>query len=80
MNPIIERYTSRKFLLAVTGVITGIVAIVQGETVAGCSLMATAIIGYLVAEGYIDAQSATSIIEVVGDIAEVAGGEADDEE
>lgn len=79
MNPIVEKYTSRKFLLALVGVITGIVSIVQGEVVAGCSLMGTSIIGYLVAEGYIDAKSAQAIVDTVEVIADTIDGDPDEE-
>lgn len=65
------RFTSRKFLLALLGVILGIIAIIKGETVAGCSLIGSTILAYLAAEGYIDAQSAKAVTTSSAELAEI---------
>lgn len=75
---ILEKYFSRKFILAIVGIVTGLVAMKQGEVAAGSALVGTSIIGYLVAEGYIDAKAATTIVEAVEDITDAAtGGDKD---
>jgi len=81
-NVLTKRFTSRKFLMAVVAVLTGLIAIIKGETVAGCSLIGTAAVSYLAAEGYIDGQSAKSIIvassDVAGAVSELTDNKIDD--
>jgi energy-converting hydrogenase Eha subunit C len=78
----LKNLLSRKFLVAVGGVVTGIVTILQGETVTGASLIAISVISYLVAEGYIDAKSAASaasaVAEVANEISSATSSAADD--
>lgn len=54
----LKNLLSRKFLTAIVGIITGVFTIVQGNTNAGTSLIVVSIVGYLIAEGYVDAASA----------------------
>lgn len=75
---ILDKYFSRKFILAIIGIVTGLVAMKNGEISAGAALVGTAIIGYLVAEGYIDAKAATTIVEAVEDITDAANGKKED--
>jgi len=58
----LKNFMSRKFLAALSGVIMGIVSIVQGETLAGCGLIGASVLGYLAVEGYIDAKSAAAAL------------------
>lgn len=60
MNNLKSKLTSRKFLLALSGVITGIMLIASGNTTEGTTTLVTSIITYLISEGYIDAQAIKS--------------------
>jgi len=79
---ITARFTSRKFLVAMVGIITGIIAILKGETVTGCALIGSAMIAYLAAEGYIDAQSAKAMTlttaELIDAVSQLTANEIDD--
>ena len=69
-NDIVRKLTSRKFLVAVAGIVTGI-ALAMGadandiETISGIVL--TMIMGgsYIFAEGLVDAKNKEEIIEVI---------------
>ncbi len=50
-----SRFTSRKFIAMVAGVLTGIGVILTGGTVEGLTAVIASVITYLAAEGYIDA-------------------------
>lgn len=50
-----SKYTSRKFIAMIAGVLTGIGVILTGETVEGLTAVLVSIITYLAAEGFIDA-------------------------
>ena len=62
MNNLKSKLTSRKFLLALSGVITGIMLIASGNTTEGTTALVTAIITYLISEGYIDAQAVNNTL------------------
>ena len=56
----IQKLTSRKLWLAVAAFVSGLVMAVGGDadtasTVSGCILQGAAVIGYLLAEGLVDA-------------------------
>ena len=83
MSNIIRKLSSRKFGLAVVGIVVGI-AIALGvdaseiETVAGAVLSAISVITYIVTEGKIDAESVkNSIVEIQDavDLFDEEGGE-----
>ena len=57
------KLTSRKLWVAIAGIISGIVLIVNGNTVEGTSTLVASIVGYLLAEGFIDAKAVTTIID-----------------
>ena len=84
MKKLIEKFTSRKFLLAVVTVIAGVVAmcgapdgVVEAVTAALTALIPTVI--YIVTEGRIDAAAVGQIAGAVQDIAEgVAADNSDD--
>lgn len=50
-----SKFTSRKFIAMVAGVLTGIGVILTGGTVEGLTAVIASVITYLAAEGYIDA-------------------------
>lgn len=49
-----QKLTSRKFLTAVTGLITGIILIIAGETTEGVTAVVSSVIAYCITEGYVD--------------------------
>lgn len=58
------KLTSRKLWVAIAGIIAGIVLIVNGNTVEGTSTLVASIVGYLLAEGFIDAKAVKSVLDV----------------
>lgn len=49
-----SKFTSRKFLVAVAGVISGVVLIVNGSTTEGMTTIVASVVAYLAAEGIVD--------------------------
>lgn len=60
-----EKLLSRKLWVALIGVLTGIVLIASGTTTEGVATVITSILGYLIAEGYIDAKAVSAVIDHV---------------
>lgn len=60
-----EKLLSRKLWVALIGVITGVVLIVTGTTSEGVATVITSVLGYLIAEGIIDAKAVGVIIDQV---------------
>lgn len=60
-----EKLTSRKFWVAVAGLISGVVLIVSGNKVEGTSTLIASVVGYLLAEGIIDAKAVNTVIDSV---------------
>ena len=58
-----NKFLSRKFLIALSGIISGIVLLVNGEIAAGTSSIIAAVVSYLVAEGIIDAAAVKKLLE-----------------
>ena len=54
MKDIKTKLTSRKFLVAVAGIVSGIFLIAEGSVTEGVTMVATAVVAYLAAEGLID--------------------------
>lgn len=75
MKTLKQKLTSRKFLVAVAGVVSGIVLILNGNSTEGVSAVIASVIGYLASEGYIDAKAVKATADAVSDTAE-----ADEEE
>jgi len=71
---ILTKLTSRKFLTALSAIITGIALIASGSTVEGTATVISAVIAYIAAEGIIDAKFAGSIAKGVSE--NLNGGEA----
>lgn len=59
-----QKLTSRKLWVAVAGLITGIVLVATGKTVEGTTTITASIIGYLVAEGFIDATAVKNVLTI----------------
>ena len=73
MKDIKSKLTSRKFLVAVAGIVSGVVLIANGSTTEGVATVIASVIAYLAAEGYIDAaavKQTTDKIEEAVDEAE----------
>lgn len=65
-----KKFTSRKFLAMVAGVLTGIGVILEGSTVPGITAVIVAVVSYLIAEGYIDAKAVNTVKDVVDGVAD----------
>ena len=62
-----QKLTSRKLWVAIAGVIAGIVLIVVGNTVEGTTTLVASILGYLAAEGLIDAKAVNNQLQQAKD-------------
>lgn len=56
---------SRKLWVALIGVITGIALAVSGTTTEGVATVIASVLGYLIAEGYIDGKAVGTVIDQV---------------
>ncbi len=54
MNTLKPKLTSRKFLVAVAGIVSGIVLLSNGSTTEGMTTIVASVVAYLAAEGLID--------------------------
>lgn len=54
MKSLKTKLTSRKFLVAAAGVVSGIVLIADGSTAEGVTAIVTSVVAYLAAEGLVD--------------------------
>ena len=74
MKDLTTKLTSRKFLVAVAGIASGIVLLANGSTTEGVATVIASVIAYLAAEGYIDAaavkQTTDKIEEAVDEVEE----------
>lgn len=68
------KLTSRKFLVAVAGVVSGIVLIANGNTSEGVSTIIASVVAYLAAEGLID----MAAVKKTADKADAIKGKLDD--
>lgn len=70
MKAFLKKLTSRKFIVSVSGIISGIVLIASGNTTEGVTAVIASVAAYLIAEGYIDAKAvdvADKVIEETKD-------------
>lgn len=58
-----EKLKSRKFLTALSGLITGIVLIIAGDKTEGITAVVSSVVAYCAAEGYVDGQIVKNKIE-----------------
>lgn len=65
-----KKFTSRKFLAMVAGVLTGIGVIIAGGTVEGLTAVIASVVSYLIAEGYIDAKAVNTVKDVACGVAD----------
>lgn len=65
MKLFFSKFTSRKFITALVGVIAGIGVICTGNTTEGIITVIASVIAYLVTEGYIDAKAVSVADEVI---------------
>lgn len=65
-----KKFTSRKFLAMVAGVVTGIGVILAGATAEGITAVIASVVSYLIAEGYIDAKAVNAVKDVVDGVAD----------
>ena len=63
MNTIKSKLTSRKFLIAVAGVISGIALILNGSLSEGATTVVASVVAYLAAEGLIDIAAVKKSVE-----------------
>lgn len=68
MKNFITKLTSRKFIACIAGVVTGIALIVSGSTVEGTASVIASVVGYIVAEGYVDGKAVKNTIEISQDV------------
>lgn len=52
-----QKFTSRKFIVCLTGILTGIGVATTGNVAEGVTAVLVSLITYLIAEGYIDAKA-----------------------
>lgn len=73
MNYWVNKLTSRKLWVAVAAFVSGLIVAFKGdaevaETVSGIILQGAAVLGYLLAEGLVDAKTAESVTYVNADL------------
>ena len=74
MKTLKTKLTSRKFLVAAAGIVSGVALIVSGNTTEGVAAVIASVIGYLAAEGYIDAKAVKQVADKVEDAVEETDG------
>lgn len=67
---VLDKLKSRKLWIAVPGVISGIQLIQAGSVQEGVIVLMGSILGYLLAQGYVDAQQVANVVHVVNEVAE----------
>ena len=75
MKAFLKKLTSRKFIVSVSGIISGIVLIASGSTTEGATAVIASVVAYLIAEGYIDAKA----VDILDDVAEETKDKLEDE-
>ena len=65
MEKFLTKLSSRKFLISVAGIVSGIVLISNGNATEGVATVIASVIGYLVSEGYIDAAAVKAATDKV---------------
>lgn len=77
-----NKFTSRKFLAMIAGILTGLGLILSGSVTEGTVAVVSAIVAYLVAEGYIDAKAVKTTLDgsqdVIEGVVDNVGGENND--
>lgn len=60
-----EKLTSRKLWVAIAGIIAGIALIASKNVVEGTATIISSVLGYLIAEGFIDAKAVGGVLEEI---------------
>lgn len=63
-----KKLTSRKFCSALIGIITGISLLGMGNITEGTALVISSVVGYMLAEGFIDAKAIAIAQEAINNI------------
>ncbi len=63
MKTLKTKLTSRKFLVAAAGIVSGVLLIANGNVNEGVAAVVTSVLGYLATEGLIDFAAVKSKIE-----------------
>ena len=58
-----DKLTSRKLWVAVAGIIAGVALIASKNVTEGAAMIISSVLGYLIAEGYIDGKAVGGVIE-----------------
>lgn len=58
-----QKLTSRKFITALTGIITGILLIITGNVQEGASTLAASVAAYCFAEGIVDKSKVNTMLQ-----------------
>ena len=67
---VLKKLTSRKFLVSAAGIVSGVALIVSGNETEGVAAIVASVLGYLVAEGYIDAKAVKAVTDKVEETVE----------
>ena len=78
MKTFLKKLISRKFIVSVSGIISGIVLITSGNTTEGVTAIIASVVAYLIAEGYIDAKAVDVLDDVVEETKDKLEGNNDD--
>ena len=78
MKALMKKFTSRKFITALAGIVTGVVVIATGNTLEGVIAVISSVIAYLIAEGYIDAKAVDVLDGVVEETKDKLEGDVND--
>jgi hypothetical protein len=70
MKSLKQKFSSRKFIVCLTGILTGIGVAISGNVVEGVSTVLVSMITYLIAEGYIDAKALEITDNVIEEVKE----------
>jgi hypothetical protein len=62
---ILKKLSSRKFLVSAAGIVSGVALVISGSEVEGVAAIIASVIGYIVAEGYIDAKAVKAVADRV---------------
>lgn len=60
-----KKFTSRKFLTTIAGIMTGLGLILNGQTVEGIVTLLSSIATYCVVEGYLDGKTINQIPDAI---------------
>ena len=71
-----NKYTSRKFIAALTGIVAGVLMILSGNITEGAAAIISSVVVYCIAEGIIDART----IRIMSEIAQESDKEEGDNE